>query len=251
MASKNLHEGHRDRLKSQFLENGLDGFQEHQILELLLFYSIPQKDTNDLAHELLNTFGSLDGVLDASYEDLITVKGIKHHSATLITMMPQLFRRYNISKTDKINIFTPDTATAYLFDKYKEYLRSKLIAYTDEIFIVLCLDNSNAIKNCCLLSKGSATEVNVNPREVVEVAIRNKATNIIIAHNHPGGFAYPSDPDVNFTKQLADILESIKINLRDHIIISDKRMFSMASHRDFEKIFKANFIDLDPEMLKN
>ena len=93
---KNVHEGHRDRLRQRFLQEGLENFQDHNVLELLLFYSIPRKDTNEEAHNLINRFGSLSGVFDASFEELCEVKGIGENSAALIKIMPELFKKYEV-----------------------------------------------------------------------------------------------------------------------------------------------------------
>jgi len=240
MADKNLHEGHRERLKNQFLESGLDGFNDHQILELLLFYSIPQKDTNDIAHMLINEFGSLSGVFDASYEDLMSVSGIKHHSATLIKLIPQLFRKYQLSKANKTAVTGSDDAKDYLLEKFNEFVKAKLTSYTEETFLALCLDNSNKINNCCIVSKGTATEAVVTPRDVAAVALRNNSTNLIVAHNHPDGIPFPSKQDVDFTASLENILFPLGIMLRDHVIIADDIVFSMANYYQTKDIFRAN-----------
>ncbi len=251
MTSENLHKGHRERLKKQFLESGLDSFHEHQILELLLFYSIPQKDTNDIAHSLINEFGSLAGVFEASYEELITVKGIKHNSAVLIKMIPELYRQQCISMNKLTELHETEFAKSYIRNKYEEFVQAKLTAYTDEVFLVLCLDNSNRIKNCSIITKGTPADAHVEPRKIVEVALRNNSTNLIIAHNHPGGMARPSAQDCKFTENLEKLLAPLKINLRDHIIVSDASRkpytstFSMASHEKLSKIFRANFKDQD------
>jgi len=247
MSSDNLHKGHRERLKKQFLESGLDSFHEHQILELLLFYSIPQKDTNDIAHSLIREFGSLSDVFDASYEELMTVNGIKHHSAVLIKMIPEIYRQRCISQNNLSELHDIDVSKGYVRDKYEEYVQAKLTAYNEEVFLVVCLDNSNRIKNCSVISKGLPSEAHVEPRRIVEVALRNNSTNLIIAHNHPGGMARPSVQDRKFTEMLAELLENLKINLRDHIIVSDASRnpytstFSMASNPSTATIFKANF----------
>ncbi len=242
MAGKNLHEGHRGRLKNQFLESGLDGFSDHQILELLLFYAIPQKDTNDIAHELIIEFGSLAGVLDASYEDLMSVSGIKHHSASLIKLMPPLFREYQLSKAKKKAMKDPDDAKDYVLEKFNDFLKAKLTSYTEETFLALCLDNSNKVNNCCIVSKGTETEAVVSPRDVAAVALRNNSTNLIVAHNHPNGVPYPSDQDVNFTRSLENILFPLGINLRDHVIIAEDIAFSMANYYKTKDIFRANVL---------
>ena len=143
MAQHN-HYGHRQRLKDRFLQTGFTGFDAHGILELLLFYSIPQRDTNDLAHELVKRFGSLSGVFDASYEDLVKVKGISANTATLLKMIPQLANAYLNDRNDPgIILDSAEKAGAFLMSKY--------VGATNERIYLLCLDNKLKLLNCVLM----------------------------------------------------------------------------------------------------
>ena len=187
------HEGHRARMKNRFLETGLKGFEKHNILELLLFYSIPRRDTNEIAHELLDTFGSLSGVFDAPVEELTKVKNITLNSAILIKMIPAL-------------------SAAFLLPKF--------VGKTREHFLLLCLDNKNKLLSCTLLGEGELNKVQIQARKIAEYAFKVSASSVVLAHNHPQGFAFPSDQDIYATKSIQKILRPLDITLLDHIIVA-------------------------------
>lgn len=233
MSSENPHKGHRQRVKEQFLQNGLENNPQHLTLELLLYYSIPQKDTNEIAHSLIDTFGSLSGVLDASYEELIKVKGVKENTAILLTMMPQLFREYTKDKTENKPLLSSAAAT-------EKYLVSKFTSYQKEVVLLLCLDNMSRLNNCCMISKGTLSKAVISNRTLVETALRNNAASVILAHNHPNGMAVPSKDDVYSTENIINVMSQLDINVLDHIIVADKDSFSMASHPRYARMFNNN-----------
>lgn len=178
-----LHDGHRNRLKNRFLNEGLTNFEDHNVLELLLFYSIPRSDTNEIAHELLNKFGSLHGVFEAGMEDLMSVNGISRHSAVLIKMIPELFVVYGRDKVRDIQkINSSDDAKQFFIPRFYGKVR-------EEVQLVLLDDKMNIIK-WVKIYEGSVNSANVPIRKIVEIAIENRATNVIIAHNHPTGFDF-------------------------------------------------------------
>lgn len=215
------HQGHRRRLKERFRRTGLDGFGQHEMLELLLFYGIPQRDTNSLAHSLMKRFGSLSGVFDASYEDLLDVQGISENSATLIKMIPQLAGAYLADRNDPGMILdTTEKAGAFLLSKY--------IGVTNERFYLLCLDNKRKLLNCALVSEGSLSRVNFRPRQILQQALQCSASSIILGHNHPYGTALPSDTDILMTRQLCEMAQVLEITLRDHIIVAGDDFVSLA-----------------------
>ena len=215
-----IHDGHRHRLKQRFLQQGLDGFTDIQVLELLLFYAIPRRDTNPIAHALLQKFGSLRQVLDASVEDLMKVGGITESTATLISSIPQFAKAYRLdkwkTKPNLANTFTAGKFITELFvgSKYEE-------AY------VICLDNMGNLINYEKITEGTINETPLYPRLVVEVAIRNKANKVIISHNHPSGTLEPSWSDQNITGKIKSALENIDITLIDHIIVGGEHFTSM------------------------
>ena len=221
--AQNIHKDHRNRTKERFRQEGLEKFEDHQVLELLLFYTIPMKDTNPLAHELINTFGSLNKVFDASIEDLTTVEGIQTQSATFIKMIPQLCSRYYAEKV-AVTANTEDNIIDYIAQK----LIAKFIREVNEVMYLICLDNSLNIICFQKLGEGTTDAVSILTRKILEIAIRNNANSVIIAHNHPTGLALPSKKDRQTTTQLYNTLNSVSIKLLDHIIVAGKDYFSMA-----------------------
>lgn len=216
----NLHEGHRQRLKDRFLKEGLSNFEDHNILEILLFYSVPRADTNEIAHKLLKKFGSLSAVFDASLEELCTVDGIGVHSATLIKLMPEISSAYGIDKTKNIRqLNTIQELGAYFIPKF--------IGKKDEESYIVLLDNKNKIIKSELVAKGSVDAVQLSIRTIISQAINNNATSVVLAHNHPAGVALPSANDIKMTKRLFEALRLADIKLKDHIIVADDDFVSL------------------------
>ncbi len=212
---KSVHDGHRARLKKRMLDEGLLSFQEHNILELVLFYAIPHRDTNELSHRLIREFGSLRRVFDASYEDLLKVKGVGHNVASLLKLVPELSRVY-VDKGTPSQFFMRSIDDAY------RYLIPKFIGEKDECVILACLDNKHAVIECELLFRGSVNSAELSVRKVIERAIRYNAAAVVLAHNHPGGFAIPSRMDIDTTTKLREALAAISVKLLDHIIVTEE-----------------------------
>lgn len=210
------HEGHRERLKARFIENGLHGFEEHNILELLLFYSIPRQDTNEIAHALIDRFGSLKGVLDADFSELCTVKGIKGNSATLLKLIPQISKAYAVA-TDENEDLIFESA-----DKAGYYLTNQFIGETAEVVYVMLLDNSFRLIKTVRLFEGNVNSTAIDRRKIAEIAIKNNASSIIIAHNHPNGIACPSTDDIQTTSGLLSVFSSIGIHVLEHFVVAGK-----------------------------
>ncbi len=217
-----LHRGHRQRLRRRFLEEGLEGFEEHQVLELLLFNALPRQDTNGLAHLLLQRFGGLSAALEADPADLASIPGMGDAAAAFLSLIPPLTRRYlqNKAARDKPSLADPFKAS--------EYVLALTAGRTEEVFYVLCLDLRARLLFPALLSRGTVNEAHVNPRQVVEAALRHKAVEVILAHNHPSGTTTPSQADRNLTKILMNALVPIGIRLVDHLITAQGSCFSMA-----------------------
>ncbi|MBF0341615.1 MAG: DNA repair protein RadC [Magnetococcales bacterium] len=217
-----LHHGHRQRMRRRFLEEGLEGFEDHQVLELLLFNVLPRQDTNELAHLLLRRFGGLSAALEADPRDLSSIPGMGEVAASFLTLIPPLTRRYledQIAR-EKPALDDPDKATAYV--------RALTAGRTEEVFYVLCLDQRARLLFPALLTRGTVNEAHVHPRQVVEVALRHKAVEVILAHNHPSGNLQPSAADRHLTRILMNALVPIGIRLVDHLIASGDRCLSMA-----------------------
>ncbi|MGI6113411.1 MAG: RadC family protein [Mahellales bacterium] len=216
-----LHEGHRKRVKERFLGEGLDGFEDHQVLELLLFYSIPYRDTNELAHRLLNKYGSLSGVFEADPMDLMSTSGVGYNTAVLLSLIPSVARIYFKDRWgDKVVLNNSSKAG--------EYAVSLFAGRSYEVFYVICLDAQNRVNHATLVHEGTINEAPVYPRAIVEAALRHQANNVIIAHNHPGGSLHPSKADIEVTKKISKVLAGISIKVVDHIIVAGGKYLSLA-----------------------
>ena len=215
------HDGHRDRMRQKFITDGLDSFNPHEVLELLLFYAIPRRNTNDIAHRLMDTFGSLSAVFDASKESLCRVEGVGESAATLIKMIPQLSRRY---MDDKYN--TP--ATLMNSESVGDMLLKKYIGRNFETVYLVLADSKRKLLFCGIVSEGSVNASEIYVRKIVEYAIRYSASYAILAHNHPSGVALPSRDDLTTTAQVRDALALINVQLIDHLIIADNDYVSLA-----------------------
>lgn len=221
-----IHDGHRKRLKARFLEHGLDTFEDHVALELLLFYAKARGDVNPLAHELINRFGSLAGVFDASVEELMEVSGVGENTALLLKLMPQMNKKYMVNRVPS------DRPLIHPEDAW-HYLRPRFYGLQDEMVCLVSLDDSCRVKNCSFLSHGTVNAASVSLRKIVETALSNKASSVILAHNHTGGIMTPSEADEETTRQVVTALNSVEIRLRDHIIICGDEYFSFADNGFF------------------
>ena len=215
----NLHLGHRNRLRETAQKTGLSNLPEHQVLELLLSYVIPRKDTNPIAHRLIKEFGSFSNVLDAKVEDLIKVEGVGDKTAHFIVSLKEFFFIYNASKSNKKETIL-NTLDAVNF------IKGFLMGKTVEEFYVICIDNSNKVKLAKQICSGVVNKTNVDVRKVMEVVFKSGVSNVIICHNHPTGTAKPSAADDKLTKAILTTLILNGITLLDHIIISDTEYFS-------------------------
>ena len=216
---KNVHEGHRDRLRDKFLSNGFDNFDHHNILELLLFYSIPRKDTNEIAHELLNHFGSLKNVFEASYEELLKVTGISKNSATLIKMVPKIAQEYMAdSLKGNDNIF--DSA-----DKIGRFFVNKYLGEKNEIVYAMLLNNKFELLAVVPVYEGSVNSALVPTRKILEAVVKHNAAMVVLAHNHPNGMACPSVDDINTTANLATLFSQFEIRLIEHFLIAGNQYY--------------------------
>ena len=216
-----VHDGHRERLRQSFLEHGLTSMNDINALELLLFYAVPRRDTNELAHLLLRRFGSLDGVFSASVEELSEVEGIGTYAASLITLVPEIMKKSRLSKSREIRQIRSS-------DDAGEYLLPYFMNERDEVVYLLCLDSKRAVICCAEMGRGVVNTVDTSVRRIVEKAIKVKACSVIVAHNHPDGLALPSREDDLFTKCLYNALETVGIRLEDHIIVADEDYISIA-----------------------
>lgn len=215
-----IHDGHRQRLKDRFLREGLDNFDELYVLELLLFYCIPRKDTNPIAHALLDHFGSLTNVFEATAEELEKVPGITKNAATFLSLVHQAGRYYQIKRAEPGDILRT-------IDQCGNYLVPYFYGRENETVFLLCLDAKCKVLGCKLVGEGSVNSANIPVRRVVEIALNTNATTVILAHNHPSGLALPSADDIQTTLRVAKAMEAVEITLADHIVVADNDFVSM------------------------
>lgn len=224
------HTGHRKRVKTEFLARGLEGWSEHRVLELLLFYALPQGDVNALAHELIDRFGSLAGVLDASPDELCKMKGISEHTAVLLRLVPALSGQYLSSRCEISRlIHNPEQARVLLEPCFR--------GARNEQSYVLCLDGKNRPLGVRKLSEGCIDATAVNTRRIAEEAMALRAAKVYLAHNHISNIALPSGADVNSTMVIKQALAGIGVELVDHLIFVDDDMVSVMQSRYSYEMF--------------
>ena len=216
-----IHAGHRQRLKERFLRDGLDNFEEHQVLELLLFYGIPQRDTNEIAHALMEKFGSLSRVLEASPEELAEVKYVGDNVTTLFQLITAVARYYQVSCAMREEILPTIEACG-------KYLVPFFYGRPNETVYLLCLDAKCKVLCCEKVGEGGVNSAGVPIRRIVETALKANATSAILAHNHPSGLAVPSGEDVQTTYRVGMALDAVEVSLVDHIVVADNDWVSMA-----------------------
>ncbi len=231
--SQSIHDGHRKRMREEIMKNGLDkNTPPHKILEFLLFYCISRKDTNPIAHALINKFGSLSGVLDAPIEEIAKVEGMSESSALLIKSIMPIARIYYNEKSNEVPAFMG-------LDDLGEYAAKQYIGLTTERAGVISLDGKGKLLGFDFLSDGDVSSVGLSFRDVIGCIIKRNAVAAALVHNHPSGIAIPSMKDGVVTEQLANTLESIGVYLIDHIIVGAGDYVSMAQSREYSHIFSA------------
>ena len=215
-----VHDGHRKRLKTQFLIHGED-FHDHQLLELLLCYAIPQGDVNGLAHALLDQFGSLAGVFDALPPSLTRVDGVGEHTAVLLKLIPKLAGRYSTIRSSPGDILASSRAARdYLLPYFQPGPRNEMV-------YLVCMDAKYKVLGCHKLGEGTVNAADITPRRVVELALAHNASAVLLAHNHVSGLALPSNADLLTTETLARVLREVGVELADHLIFTEDDMVSL------------------------
>ncbi len=227
---ENPHKGHRIKVRNRYYETGFNGMADHNVLEMLLFFGIPFKDTNEISHELISRFGSFSAVLEADVKDLVTVKGMTENAACLITMILPLYKRY----MEDISKRKPEFVSK---EELAEFIRSLFLDTNDERIYALAYDSSRRYIGYRNIGDGDITSSRVDIRKLTSFVLENNATGIILAHNHPHGIALPSREDINFTKYVYKILEALKVRLLDHIIVNESDYMSMVETMRYTYIF--------------
>lgn len=222
MSSEKLNKnfGHRERLRKRFEKSGFDGFNDYEVLELMLTYAIPRRDTKDIAKNLLKRFKTFQGILSADNKDLIQIEGLGKQSVIFIKVINDFIKFYFEHQVENSELqFTT-------LNQVVTYLRGVIGNYKNEVVKVIYLNSTNKVLHTESLSEGSVNESYLNPRKIVETALKYNSTSVIIAHNHPDGIAEPSDYDDIITKKLYDALKLVDITLQDHIIITNNSYYS-------------------------
>lgn len=230
--SKNFHEEHRERVRADFLSHGFDEQTPlHKVLEMLLFYSIPRKDTNEIAHALKERFGSLEGVLEASPEELKKIRGIGDSTVAffkLLVYITKTYRSNKMLKNERIDNM----------DEMYDFLAAKFLGLTREAFGIAGFNSRGDLLGFDILNEGDISSVGVSMREIMEVAFKYNASAVIIAHNHPGGNAVPSLDDIKLTETVVEALKHISVVLIDHIIVADNGDYvSLRQSSDYKYLF--------------
>ena len=211
--AEHLHGGHRQRVKQRYVENGLDAFAPHELIELLLFFGVAQRDTNELAHRLLAAFGSVGGVLNAPRDLLLRIDGVGENIATLLTLVGDI-KRYCEKEELPIGSLLLDT------EECVKFLRPRFDGVGVEIVWMVSLDLHSRVIAAHQLSGGTPTMTEISVRDVLRFALADNAVSVLLAHNHPSGLALPSQLDIDTTIALARSLRGAGIHLTDHLIFA-------------------------------
>ena len=217
---QDIHGGHRERVKNRFLSEGLDGFTPTQALELLLFYCIPRKDTNQIAHRLLDRFGTFSQVLETDVEELAKVEGVGMATATYLKLIAASSRYYGVDRSKRTTVLNDTEACG-------KYMMPYFEGRMEEAVFLLCLNASCKVLCCLQVGHGGINSAGVPIRKVVETSIACNASAVVLAHNHPSGIAVPSKEDILTTAQIASALDAVDITLVDHIVVAEDDFVSM------------------------
>ncbi len=214
-----MAEGHRQRMRERFYKEGLDSFEPHEVLEMILFFVVPRRDTNELAHRLIERFGSFHNVLDSPKETLREF-GLTENTIALLKMLPSISNYYMSSRQS-------GTPVLYNCTEIGNYAVSKIGERTVEVFGMIMLTHQMRLINFEIIETGTVNLTNVSPRKVAEAALRNNSAKVVLVHNHPGGSLSASAADQKLTDELSKMLKSIGVAMIDHIIVANGRFSSM------------------------
>lgn len=225
MGTKAIHAGHRGRVKGEFLARGLEGWPDHRVLELMLFYAIPQGDVNPLAHELIDRFGSLDRVLDALPRELMKVPGLGEHSITLLKLFPAVQARYEAERSGPGELIQSAAAAGAVLAPYFYGARNEMV-------YLLCLDSKEKLLAVRKLSEGNLNNSEVTIRRAAEECMATQASYCYLAHNHVSGVALPSPEDMRATDVVQSALAPLGVQVVDHLVFAEGDMVSIRQTRE-------------------
>ncbi len=225
-----LHQGHRDRMKERFLASGPESFADHELLEMLLYYAIPRRDTNETAHQLIEEFGSLSAALEAPIERLCRVPFVKEHASVYIKLLGELSRRYTASKLQPKK--NPMQTVYDDVEKITGVLYPRFLGQTKEVMYVMLFDAGMHLSDLFCVGEGSINSVSITVRAITERAYQRNAASVVLAHNHPGGMAVPSVEDIRMTKDLKTALGVMGIELVEHFIFADGAYYPIMTYSE-------------------
>ena len=221
MAGQNIsHEGHRQRMRARVEQYGLESLAPHEALEYLLYITNARRDTNGIAHALLERFGSFAGVLEASEEELCRVPGVGPASARMLHLLPEVSRYYEHSRTSTEGALTTT-------ERLAAYLKPRFAGAKQEKALLLSLDSRSRVRGAYWLREGTSSKVSFEIKDVVAAALKGGTDSVVLCHNHPNGMAMPSREDLPATEHIVRALGLVKIQLRDHLILTETEYFSM------------------------
>lgn len=222
-----VHENHRQRVKARYETYGLDMFDEHQALELLLFYCIPRRDTNEIAHKLITRFGTFAQVLDAPVKELEKVEGVGHSVALYLKLLRDAQRYYRIHNEQNDVVLDNINACG-------DYLVRYFDGFKVEAVYMLGLDAKCKVLCCREIGRGNVNSAAISVRKIVDVALTENVTSVVLAHNHPSGLAIPSDEDIQTTYRISHALKAIDVVLADHIVVCESDFVSLVHSRMYK-----------------
>lgn len=213
------HDGHRNRMRERIETGGMEPLQDHEVLEYILFHFVPLRNTNDIAHDLIDTFGSFAEVLNADADRLEEVPGMTRNAALFLSCLPDIFRRYAASAEKRRTRLSGKRTV-------RDYLAGQMFGCPVEQACVLALDAQDGVIRFERLVLGTGDSVNVSVRRIVDFAMRTHAAGLVLAHNHPSGNGQPSQHDFELTRSIDYILGNIGVRLLDHLIFTDGGVYS-------------------------
>lgn len=217
-----MHDKHRERMRKRYLINGVDTFEDHEVIELALYYIISVKDTNVTAHELMNRFGSISAIFDAPINMLKEVNGIGDRAAIFIKIIADLARLYMDRRfSHKGKIMT--------FEECCDKIALQFIGRYEELVALMLFDAKGKMLYNGIVSKGTVNAVDLYARKMLNMITTYNAVSVLIAHNHPSGLAFPSNEDIEATAKLLLLLQSMRVRLKDHLIVADGDYLSLRS----------------------
>ena len=213
MATNNIHQGHRQRMREKYSKFGNEAFSDHELVEMLLFHSVPRANTNDIAHRLIDRFGSVEGLLSADIASVKDIEGVGNNSALLISLVGALAKRSKAKRFSSKKKFQDISSIG-------NYFCERFSGSSKEIFAVMYLDSNMRVIDVSTIAEGSIGEVAFTPAKVVREVVIKEANAIVLAHNHPSGVSVASNADKNMTYVLETALAALEIPILEHVIVS-------------------------------